>query len=140
MSIACIPSHSACWHPPLTYAASWQDCKEKRSFFNWFYLSINVGSLIACTVIVYIQDSLSWAIGFAIPAIAMALAVAVFVGGSPLYTHITPTERCLPMSIASLHGHLARIMLWVETAWLRTAWPRVPCEHVHCICTAANSS
>ena len=29
--------------------------REKQSFFNWFYFSINVGSLIACTVIVWIQ-------------------------------------------------------------------------------------
>ena len=32
-----------------------QDRREKESFFNWFYLAINVGSFIACTVIVFIQ-------------------------------------------------------------------------------------
>lgn len=32
-----------------------QERKEKQSFFNWFYLVINVGSLVACTVIVWIQ-------------------------------------------------------------------------------------
>ncbi|KAK9791573.1 hypothetical protein WJX73_008951 [Symbiochloris irregularis] len=69
-----------------------QDCKEKRSFFNWFYFAINLGSLLACTVVVYIQDSLSWAIGFAIPAVAMAIAIAVFVGGGSLYTHVVPTQ------------------------------------------------
>lgn len=44
-----------------------QDRREKESFFNWFYLAINVGSLIACTVIVYIQDQVSWTLGFAVP-------------------------------------------------------------------------
>jgi dipeptide/tripeptide permease len=29
--------------------------KEKQSFFNWFYLVINVGSLLACTIIIWIQ-------------------------------------------------------------------------------------
>ena len=29
--------------------------KEKQSFFNWFYFSINVGSLLACTFIVAVQ-------------------------------------------------------------------------------------
>ena len=44
-----------------------QDRREKESFFNYFYLALNIGSLIACTVIVYIQDSYSWTLGFAIP-------------------------------------------------------------------------
>jgi dipeptide/tripeptide permease len=34
-----------------------QDKAEKASFFNWFYLAINLGSLISCTVVVYIQVS-----------------------------------------------------------------------------------
>ena len=36
-----------------------QDRVDKQSFFNWFYFFINVGSLIACTVIVWIQVSYS---------------------------------------------------------------------------------
>ncbi|KAK9822864.1 hypothetical protein WJX81_005939 [Elliptochloris bilobata] len=69
-----------------------QDRKDKNSFFNWFYLAINLGSLLAVTVVVYVQDSISWAIGFAIPAVAMAVAIVVFVSGSSLYTHVEPTE------------------------------------------------
>eukprot|EP00803_Ostreobium_quekettii_P011290 evm.model.scf_938.2 EVM.evm.TU.scf_938.2 scf_938:29735-33363(+) len=61
--------------------------KEKDSFFNWFYLSINVGSLAATTIIVYIEVNISWALGFLITAIAMALAIVVLVLGSPRYQH-----------------------------------------------------
>jgi dipeptide/tripeptide permease len=71
-----------------------QDRLEKKSFFNWFYFAINWGSCLAVTVIVYIQDSVSWAIGFAVPAAAMALAIITFVAGSSMYTHVEPTERC----------------------------------------------
>ena len=35
-----------------------QDRREKESFFNFFYLSINLGSLLAVTVLVYIQDNI----------------------------------------------------------------------------------
>eukprot|EP00891_Asterochloris_glomerata_P003785 jgi/Astpho2/3785/Aster-04319 len=69
-----------------------QDRKEKDSFFNWFYFAINFGSLLAVTTLVYIQESVSWAIGFGIPAVAMALAVIIFMAGSPRYTHVEPTE------------------------------------------------
>ena len=32
-----------------------RDRKEKRSFFNWFYFFVNIGSLLAVTVIVWVQ-------------------------------------------------------------------------------------
>ncbi|KAK8513281.1 hypothetical protein V6N12_052478 [Hibiscus sabdariffa] len=51
--------------------------KQKSSFFNWFYLSINIGALIAASVLVCVQDNVSWGWGFGIPAIAMAIAVLV---------------------------------------------------------------
>jgi len=44
--------------------------KWRSSFFNWFYFSINVGSLIATLVVVPIQTSLGYGIGFGIPTIA----------------------------------------------------------------------
>ena len=69
-----------------------QDRKEKKSFFNWFYFSINLGSLLAVTCIVWIQENLSWAIGFAIPAACMAIAILVFIAGSRRYKHVAPSE------------------------------------------------
>ncbi|GBG00630.1 hypothetical protein Rsub_13284, partial [Raphidocelis subcapitata] len=69
-----------------------QDKAEKESFFNYFYLAINIGSLIACTAIVWVQDSISWTLGFAIPAMAMGSAVLLFLAGSGRYRHVAPTE------------------------------------------------
>ncbi|CAB4284670.1 unnamed protein product [Prunus armeniaca] len=59
--------------------------KKKSSFFNWFYLSINIGALIASTVLVWIQMTVGWNWGFGIPAVAMAIAVVFFFLGSKLY-------------------------------------------------------
>lgn len=78
-----------------------QDRKDKSSFFNFFYFVINLGSLLAVTVVVYVQDSISWAIGFFIPAVAMGLAIAAFLAGSSLYTHVEPTERFARISLQS---------------------------------------
>jgi len=64
--------------------------KYKASFFNWFYFSINVGALIASSVLVYIQDNVGWGWGFGIPAVAMAIAVVTFFSGSRLYRHQKP--------------------------------------------------
>ncbi|KAL2900980.1 Protein NRT1/ PTR FAMILY 8.1 [Bienertia sinuspersici] len=59
--------------------------KKKSSFFNWFYFSINVGALIASTVLVWVQTNVGWGWGFGIPAAAMAVAVVSFFSGSSLY-------------------------------------------------------
>ena len=69
------------------------DQAEKQSFFNWFYFSINVGSLIASTVVVYIQQNVSWTLGFALPAGAMLCAIAVFLAGNSRYKHVHPSGR-----------------------------------------------
>ena len=68
------------------------DVADKKSFFNWFYLFVNVGSLLAVTTVVYVQDAVSWSVGFAIPAAAMAAAVGAFAAGAPRYRHVAPTE------------------------------------------------
>lgn len=59
--------------------------KKKSSFFNWFYFSINIGALIASSVLVWIQMNVGWGWGFGIPAVAMVLALISFFAGSYLY-------------------------------------------------------
>ncbi|RWW45705.1 hypothetical protein BHE74_00048431 [Ensete ventricosum] len=64
--------------------------KRKSSFFNWFYFSINIGALIASSVLVWIQNNVGWGWGFGIPAVVMAIAVVSFFLGTPLYRHQKP--------------------------------------------------
>lgn len=64
--------------------------KQKSSFFNWFYFSINIGALIASSVLVWIQMNVGWGWGFGVPTVAMAIAVIFFFSGSRLYRHQKP--------------------------------------------------
>ncbi|CAL9178859.1 unnamed protein product [Musa hybrid cultivar] len=80
--------------------------KRKSSFFNWFYFSINIGALIASSVLVWIQNNVGWGWGFGIPAVVMAIAVVSFFLGTPLYRHQkpggSPITRVAQVIVASL--------------------------------------
>ncbi|KAK3417246.1 hypothetical protein EUGRSUZ_H02984 [Eucalyptus grandis] len=69
------------------------DSKEKAhklSFFKLRMFSIFVGTLFARTVLVYIQENVSWALGFLLPTLALAISVAIFLAGTPFYRHRVP--------------------------------------------------
>ncbi|XP_020595090.1 protein NRT1/ PTR FAMILY 2.13-like, partial [Phalaenopsis equestris] len=61
-----------------------------NSFYNWYYFSSCLALFFSMTFLVYIQNSISWPIGFGIPAALMLLAVILFFLGTPLYTHVVP--------------------------------------------------
>ena len=56
-----------------------------QSFFNWYYAATGLSTIIAFTVIVYIQDNLGWKVGFAVPAILMFFSALMFLVGSSQY-------------------------------------------------------
>lgn len=68
---------------------------HKLSFFKWWMFSIFFGALFSATFLVYIQDNVGWAIGYAVPTIGHMVAVAVFIVGTPNYRHKHPSESPL---------------------------------------------
>ncbi|CAN4094721.1 unnamed protein product [Withania somnifera] len=64
--------------------------KGIASFFNWYYTSFTVVLIIAVTLVVYIQDSVSWIIGFGIPAVLMLLSLILFFIGTKVYVYVKP--------------------------------------------------
>ncbi|XP_049403385.1 protein NRT1/ PTR FAMILY 1.2-like isoform X2 [Solanum stenotomum] len=59
-----------------------------ESYFNWYYASSGISTILAVTVIVYIQDLYGWKVGFGVPTILMFLSVLMFQIGSPLYIKV----------------------------------------------------
>ncbi|CAN0885777.1 Protein NRT1/ PTR FAMILY 5.2 [Linum grandiflorum] len=64
--------------------------KSKLSFFNWWMFSIFFGTLFSNTFLVYIQDNLSWTVGYALPTVGLAISIAIFLVGTPFYRHRVP--------------------------------------------------
>ncbi|KAJ3708840.1 hypothetical protein LUZ61_012545 [Rhynchospora tenuis] len=59
-------------------------------FFNFFYLSVTIGAVIAFTMVVYIQMEHGWGSAFGSLALAMGISNAIFFVGTPLYRHRLP--------------------------------------------------
>lgn len=62
-----------------------KECEGKSSFFNWFLWFSCFGMVLALLVVPYIQENLSWQLGFAIPSLAMFFALIVFWIGTITY-------------------------------------------------------
>eukprot|EP01018_Ginkgo_biloba_P034270 Gb_22320 [translate_table: standard] len=69
--------------------------KKKSSFFNWFYFTINIGALLASSVLVWIQENVGWGWGFGVPTVAMGIAICSFFLGTRLYRHQKPGGSAL---------------------------------------------
>ncbi|KAI8526734.1 hypothetical protein RHMOL_Rhmol12G0018900 [Rhododendron molle] len=59
-------------------------------FFNFFYLSVTTGAIVAFTAVVYIQMQHGWGSAFGALAISMGMSNLVFFLGTPLYRHRLP--------------------------------------------------
>ncbi|KAK6930731.1 Proton-dependent oligopeptide transporter family [Dillenia turbinata] len=59
-------------------------------FFNFFYLSVTLGAIVAFTVVVYVQMEHGWGSAFGSLAIAMGVSNILFFIGTPLYRHRVP--------------------------------------------------
>ncbi|CAN6253658.1 unnamed protein product [Urochloa humidicola] len=69
------------------------DRESKMSFFSWFYLCVDFGPIVSGLFIVWIQEKVSWGLGFGISTACIALAFAAFVLATPLYRRPMPASK-----------------------------------------------
>ncbi|KAF0921514.1 hypothetical protein E2562_007045 [Oryza meyeriana var. granulata] len=67
------------------------DRERKAAFFSWFYLCVDFGLIVSGVFLVWIQQNVSWGLGFGIATACIALAFAAFVLGTPMYKRRLPT-------------------------------------------------
>ncbi|KAJ0241066.1 Protein NRT1/ PTR FAMILY 5.11 [Hirschfeldia incana] len=62
-----------------------KEAEAKSSFFNWLMFGSCVSILLTRLVSSYIQENLSWSLGFGIPGVFMLLALFLFLLGTTSY-------------------------------------------------------
>ncbi|KAK4281061.1 hypothetical protein QN277_012600 [Acacia crassicarpa] len=89
-----------------------ENSDKKTLFFQWWYFGVCGGSLLGVTTMSYVQDTFGWVLGFAIPAISMALSILIFLAGSPIYLFKQQDHANKPNKpfIKLLHHIKARVL------------------------------
>ncbi|TVU19359.1 hypothetical protein EJB05_35503, partial [Eragrostis curvula] len=72
----------------LQDAEAWAN--RKRRYFNVYFFTMGSATLLALTLVVYIQENVGWGWGFGIPAISMFVSIVIFVVAYPLYVRAKP--------------------------------------------------
>jgi len=62
--------------------------QSKRTlFFTWWYFGVCSGSLLGVSIMSYIQDTLGWSLGFAVPTLVMVASIGLFSCGTKFYAY-----------------------------------------------------
>ncbi|KAL2329971.1 hypothetical protein Fmac_017552 [Flemingia macrophylla] len=69
---------------------------SKVAFFSYFYLALNLGSLFSNTVLDYFEDEGQWTLGFWASFASAAVALILFLCGTPRYRYFKPGGNPLP--------------------------------------------
>lgn len=68
-----------------------EERRKKMSFFNWWNFGLCSGLILGVTVIVYVQDHISWAAADIILTAVMVFSILIFCLGRPFYRFRKPT-------------------------------------------------
>ncbi|TKY58796.1 NRT1/ PTR FAMILY 4.6 [Spatholobus suberectus] len=65
--------------------------RQRSTFFNYFVFCLSSGALIACTVVVWVEDNKGWQWGFGISTVSIFVSIPVFLAGSATYRNKIPS-------------------------------------------------
>lgn len=85
------------------------EAHSKVSFFSFFYLALNLGSLFSNTFLGYFEDKGMWALGFWASAGSAFIALVLFLGGTTRYRHFKPSGN--PLS------RICRVIVAASRKW-----------------------
>ncbi|RRT38170.1 hypothetical protein B296_00058986 [Ensete ventricosum] len=67
-----------------------EERKQKMSYFNWWSFALCSGLTLGVTVVVYVQDAVSWWLADVVLTAVMCFCFVVFLAGRPFYRYRAP--------------------------------------------------
>ncbi|XP_063971234.1 solute carrier family 15 member 4-like [Lytechinus pictus] len=101
-----------------------------RTFFNWFYWSINIGSCIAFGAVAFVQQNISFFYGYIIVCVAVVLSLMVFTCGRCMFLTKEPTGSVLPNTFKIITQAFRRRKMRKELSITRTSHMLSSCPKV----------
>ncbi|XP_030847964.1 solute carrier family 15 member 4 isoform X2 [Strongylocentrotus purpuratus] len=92
-----------------------------RTFFHWFYWSINIGSFIAFGGVAFVQQNMSFYVGYLMVAVAVVLSLVVFTCGRCIFLIKDPTGSVLPNTFKIIAQAFRRRKMRKEISNKRTS-------------------
>ncbi|KAG7608891.1 MFS transporter superfamily [Arabidopsis suecica] len=91
-----------------------------ETLFNWYYFSVMVACFLSQSLLVFVQTTYGWQIGFGVSVAAMALSVALFFAASPYYVRFksltgnsrNPWKLCRVQQVEDLKSLINVIPIW----------------------------
>ncbi|KAH9606156.1 hypothetical protein KSS87_011550 [Heliosperma pusillum] len=91
-----------------------QEKKSKESYFSYYVLALNFGSLFSKTILGYFEDGGKWAFGFWASTGSASTGFLLFLVGTPYYRHFIPRgnpfSKFFNVFVAALSKQRARIV------------------------------
>ena len=109
------------------------ECKAKSSFFNWWYFAICGSAAVTKLVICYVQENLSWGLGFGIPCILMVVGLGVFLLGTRTYRYSVKGDEKSPFV------RIGRVFVAAVKNWRTTPLAIIIEEEAHATLPHHNS-
>lgn len=86
---------------------------RKSSYFSWYYTAANMGMLTAATLLVWVQDKVSWGFGYGICASFVVVSVVGLAATVPMYRILPPAGSPLKGVLQVLVASSRKVKLTV---------------------------
>ncbi|KAK9162140.1 hypothetical protein Syun_003042 [Stephania yunnanensis] len=88
-----------------------EECKSRSSFFNWWDCVVCFGNSLSYLTLIYVQENVSWGLGFGITCIFMVVSLLVFLLGSKTYRYRVEESGKSPLV------RVARVFICAAKNW-----------------------